>query len=152
MTVDCNYCQRPARLVLGPELYPHRRDLAHVKAWRCDQCDAQVGCHDGTTNPKGTLAKRSTKHARMRAHAAFDRLWKNWSEAYPNEKGNPAKLRRCQRDRAYWWLSHEMGSPDKQVHIGEMDEAQCACVLQIIAARQPTPASIRAWAKARKSE
>lgn len=145
--VICNYCGKPAHLVLGPDLYPHRPDLAHVKAWRCSPCDAQVACHDGTDKPKGTLANRTVKAARQRAHSRFDGLWKNWKQAYPGNLGAPdVVLRRIQRDRAYRWLTVHMGAA-QQVHIGEMDEAQCARVVELVTTLKPTPVSIRAWAK-----
>lgn len=148
----CNYCQQSARLVLGTELYPHRQDLAHLKAWRCDPCNAQVGCHDGTERPKGTLAKPALMRARQAAHRAFDPLWQNFRQAYPTqEMGAPEHvIRRIARDRAYAWLASQMRS-DTQVHIGEMDEQQCQVVCSIIIHEQPTPVSIRAWAKARKA-
>ena len=51
-SVDCDYCQKPAELVTGATIYPHRNDLAHLRFWRCVPCEAYVGCHkagDGTT-------------------------------------------------------------------------------------------------------
>lgn len=152
MAVTCNYCSQPARLVLGPELYPHRPDLAHVKAWECKPCNATVGCHDGTEKPKGTLAKPELKLARHRAHVAFDPLWKQFRSAYAESSvGAPDNvLRRIARERAYDWLTYQMGAND-QVHIGEMNLVQCAAIVDIIAKHRPTPISIRAWAKERKA-
>lgn len=153
MSVVCGYCKRPARLVHGPELYPHRRDLAHVKAWRCDACNAQVGCHDGTETPKGTLAKPDLMRARQAVHRAFDPLWQNWREAYPEENRAPdAVVRRIARSRAYDWLTHQMGRDGRQVHIGAFDDEHCAVALELIQKFRPTPVSIRAWAKARKAD
>lgn len=151
MTVTCSYCGNPARLILGPELYPHRRDLAHVKAWRCDPCNAQVGCHDGTDEPKGTLAKPERQRARQAAHRVFDPLWQRPHLAYPDDIPMlpEAALRRIARDRAYAWLAAQMQV--SKVHIGEMDEQQCYLAMTIIKHEQPTPASIRAWAKKRKA-
>lgn len=151
MIVICNYCGKAARLVLGPELYPHRRDLAHVKAWACDPCGAKVGCHDGTDKPKGTLAKPQLGVLRMAVHRLFDPLWENWASAYESDRGAPDKvLRRIARERAYNWLTAAMGESG-QVHIGEMNEARCELALGILREQRPTPTSIRAWAKARKA-
>jgi hypothetical protein len=151
-SVTCNYCNRPARLVHGPDLYPHRPDLSHVKAWRCDPCNAQVGCHDETEKPKGTLAKPELMRARGAAHNAFDPVWQNFRQAYPEGSGVPEPvLRRIARDRAYKWLTHHMGLTHGQAHIGEMDEFECARVVAIVAEQKPTPVSIRTWAKARKA-
>lgn len=150
--VCCTYCGKPARLVEGPELYPHRRDLAQVKAWRCDPCNAQIGCHDGTETPKGTFAKPELQAARQRAHRAFDPLWQNFRQAYPAQQvGAPEPvIRRIARDRAYDWLTFQMGATRK-VHIGEMNLIECNAVVEIINKHKPTPISIRAWAKQRKA-
>lgn len=61
----CPYCGAAAQLVTGAKLYPHRPDLAHLKAWQCYPCAASVGCHDGTTTPKGPLADGPTRRARF---------------------------------------------------------------------------------------
>lgn len=45
MTVTCDYCQRPAGLVTGASLYPHRPDLFEKRFWACSDCEAWVGCH-----------------------------------------------------------------------------------------------------------
>lgn len=45
MTVKCDYCGKDAELVTGDVIYPHRSDLAPLKFWRCEDCEAYVGCH-----------------------------------------------------------------------------------------------------------
>lgn len=40
MSVICDYCDKPAELVTGAEVYPHRPDLHHKKFWLCKPCDA----------------------------------------------------------------------------------------------------------------
>lgn len=147
--MNCTYCQEPARLVTGRELYPHRADLADTKTWVCS-CGARVGCHNGTERPKGTFARPERIRARQFAHRIFDPLWMNYHLAYEGQPRS-AKLQRCARDRAYWWLTRAMGR-EKQVHIGEMTEAECAQVVELIRTLKPTPASIRAEAKQRKGE
>lgn len=145
----CTYCAGPARLLTGSDIYPHRPDLAHVKVWRCDPCNAQVGCHDGTKKPKGTFAKPALMRMRQLVHRQFDPLWQRWCDAYTETTGAPAGvLRRIARGRAYAWLADQMGMDE--VHIGEFDEAHCEWALNILGKREPTPASIRAWAKARR--
>lgn len=52
----CAYCGKPAALVTGRKIYPHRQDLWDKKIWECAPCEALVGCHPGTIKPLGRLA------------------------------------------------------------------------------------------------
>jgi hypothetical protein len=124
--VDCSYCQRPAELVGGSVVYPHRLDgsLAAKKFWICAPCNAWVGCHPGTTNPLGRLANAELRRAKQAAHAVFDPLWE-------------AKMRRdgCKkhvaRGAAYRWLSEQLGTPFEETHIGMFDVEQCQRVVEV---------------------
>lgn len=125
----CPYCEQPAQLITGAEMYPRRPDLANRYFWRCAPCDAHVGCHqagngygDGT-QPLGRLANAALRHARSLAHAAFDPLWKG-------------KHRPMNRYRAYEWLSEQLGLSPAETHIGEFDEATCARVITLCERRR----------------
>ena len=124
MTVYCPYCQKPADLVGGDVVYPHRQDLASKKFWMCDPCNAWVGCHPGTSNPLGRLANAELRQAKQAAHAVFDPLW-------------AGKMRRdgCKkheaRSAAYKWLSSELGLSVDKTHIGMFDVGQCSKVVDI---------------------
>lgn len=72
----CLECGRTARLTDGRELYPHRPDLYHKFFYKCE-CGAYCGCHDGTKRALGNPAGMKTRQARMRAHDAFDPIWRN---------------------------------------------------------------------------
>jgi hypothetical protein len=122
----CPHCARPAELVAGADVYPHRLDLAEKKVWRCLPCDARVGCHDGTDIPLGTLAGPALRSARWRAHAAFDRLWKR-------EHGGTMR-----RAEAYAWLAGQLGVEVEACHIGQFDEAWCERVVAACSSRTPT--------------
>ena len=122
MKPNCPYCAAAAELVTGAEIYPHRPDLAALQFWQCKPCDAFVGCHkadsgygDGT-RPLGRLANAALRKAKMRAHAAFDPLW---------------KTRQMGRRNAYALLARKLGIPVEQAHIGEFDEAMCARVVEV---------------------
>lgn len=117
--IRCDYCGEPAALITGRELYPHRPDLTHVRAWKCAPCDAWVGCHRGTTRPLGRLANADLRAAKQAAHAAFDPLWRGT---------------KWRRSAAYRWLAQQMGLPAKQCHIGMFDANQCARVVAIVEA------------------
>lgn len=119
-SVECPYCNRPAPLVSGLEVYPHRRDLWPKKFYLCKPCDAWVGCHppasaegggqgDGTV-PLGRLANAELRAAKQAAHAAFDPLWKSGL---------------MRRRKAYGWLAKQLDIPVQECHIGMFDVPQC---------------------------
>jgi hypothetical protein len=115
-TLTCNLCHAPARLHTGTEMYPHRPDLADVRAWKCTNCDGRVGCHPGTDEPLGTLATEPLRKARNAAHRAFDPIWKELGFTRP---------------RAYNWLARAMGLTVERTHIGEFNISQCGRVVQL---------------------
>jgi len=112
----CPYCQKPAALVTGAKIYPHRPELADKPIWECRPCRATVGCHKGTELPLGKLADGPTRIARAQAHAAFDPLWRNGSMTRPD---------------AYRRLTKALGVKG-QVHIGDMGVEECAAVVAAV--------------------
>jgi hypothetical protein len=116
--VQCNYCGASAELVSGIVVYPHRPDLYHRQFWRCKPCEAYVSCHDGTTHPMGRLANPELRAAKIRAHAAFDPLW---------------RARGWKRNAAYRWLAHELGIAREACHIGMFDLELCRRVAVVCA-------------------
>lgn len=126
MKVICHYCDKPAELVTGKVLYPHRPDLYAQFFWRCSPCEAHVGCHkagsgqgDGT-QPLGRLANAELRRAKSRAHAAFDPLWKS---------------KQMKRRDAYGWLARELGISFNNCHIGMFDVEQCNAIVEAVAKR-----------------
>lgn len=116
--VFCDYCGEQAHLVTGKQLYPHRPDLAGIKAWQCTPCDASVGCHKNSENPLGRLANKALKKMKMKAHAAFDPLWKSGEMS---------------RTEAYEWLQDKLNLDPDACHIGKFDETMCQKVIDVIA-------------------
>jgi hypothetical protein len=108
----CPYCDQPAVLVGGDHIYPRRPDLAHKRFWRCDPCDAHVGCHQtgGGTVPLGRLANAALRKAKMAAHAAFDPVWRDG---------------RLSRREAYRRLAAALEIPVAKCHIGYFDVDRC---------------------------
>lgn len=106
----CNYCGKKSRLTTGKEIYPHLPRLAEKKIYACTPCDAYVGCHKGTVNPKGRLADKTLRAAKKRAHAQFDPIW---------------KFGFMRRGAAYAWLAERLGIKKSQCHIGMFDESMC---------------------------
>jgi hypothetical protein len=130
VSLQCPYCDRPARLVKGRAIYPHRPDLAHRNFWRCDPCDAHVGCHNNGTKdkPLGRLANAELRRAKQAAHAAFDPLWKSGA---------------MKRKEAYAWLAESLGIAEQNTHIGMFDVDSCRAVVAVVAAHasREAPAS-----------
>lgn len=131
MSVLCDYCGKPARLVTGNVIYPHRSDLFTKLFYQCAPCDAYVGCHpkarpDGTggmgggTVPMGRLANAELRRAKQAAHAAFDPLWKS---------------RTMTRKEAYAWLAKAMGVSRGNAHIGMFNAEQCRAVVEAVHTR-----------------
>lgn len=130
--IACDYCHQPAELVRSHEIYPNHQDFGWF--WLCRSCNAWVGTHKGSRRhaPLGRLAKAELRRAKSTAHAAFDRLWE-------------AKMLRdgCSKSKArgvaYKWLSEQMGIPARKMHIGYLDVADCARVVELCESlRTPT--------------
>ena len=118
----CPYCGYKAKLVTGADVYPSRRDLRAKKLWRCAPCQAWVGCHPGTTTPLGRLANAELRQAKMRAHAAFDPVWK--------AKIAEGLSKHHARGSAYKWLAEQIGVEREDCHIGMFDVALCDAVVR----------------------
>lgn len=122
--VTCDYCHRPAVLASGKDIYPSRPDLYTKRFWQCKPCDAYVGCHPKKTSrgggkgdgfvPLGRLANKALRSAKIRAHAAFDPIWKSGEMS---------------RADAYAWLAGAIGMSRQNCHIGMMDEDACRAVV-----------------------
>lgn len=130
--VLCAYCGAPAQLLADSSRIYHGRDFGPV--WRCDPCEAHVGCHPGTVKPLGRLANAELRQAKAAAHAAFDPLWR-------------AKIARtgCAKSRArgagYAWLAAQMGVEVRDCHIGMFDVAQCVRVVEVCRAARKARAA-----------
>jgi ssDNA-binding Zn-finger/Zn-ribbon topoisomerase 1 len=104
---DCGAAMIPRTSAFGP-FYGCERFPA---------CRATHGAHpDG--RPLGTPANAATKAARIRAHAAFDVLW----------KGGAMK-----RNEAYYQLSKALGITRAECHIANFDAAMCERVVDAVA-------------------
>ena len=123
--VYCDYCGNPATLVTGDAIYPGRPSLAGKHFWECTGCDAWVGTHSNSKDhaPLGRLANAELRAAKIRAHAAFDRLWK--------EKHRRGATKSHARKAGYRWLAEQMGLTGAQCHIGMFSVDQCERVVEL---------------------
>ena len=86
--------------------------------WSCSShdCEGVVGANENGS-PKGTLADKATRQARINAHTDFDRLW--------------SELGRDNRSRAYRWLAEQLNLTPDECHMGEMNREQCDAVVTV---------------------
>lgn len=115
-TPICPYCEKPAGLVWGEAVYPHRPDLHRLRFWRCS-CGAYTGTHANSPNhaPKGGLAHAPLRKLRIAAHDAFDGRWRRLG---------------IRRGSAYEWLKGQLGV-EYTPHIGFMNEDECRRVIAL---------------------
>lgn len=115
----CPYCGAGCAFVSIDYVYgPGRFDGYLLICKNYPQCDAFVGCHNSTFNPKGRLANKQLRLWKGHAHTHFDRLWK--------KKG-------FKRGQAYKWLSNRLGITADECHIGMFDVDKCKKVVEICA-------------------
>ena len=116
MNPICTYCGKESLKVCGKEIYPHRKDLYKKIFYKCNDCNAYVGCHENTDKPLGILADENLRKIKTMAHRVFDPLWKN--NIFLN------------RLDAYKWLSEKMNIPLSECHIGMFNTEQCLKVIK----------------------
>lgn len=127
----CPYCHTHTKLVNGTIIYPHRYDLRHKQFYLCEDCNAYVGCHGGTTRPLGVPANAELRKARLDTHNKFDRLWKE--ENYiPRSSTANTKGSRLSRSSAYILLAAHMNLNTKDTHIGQFNIKQCQQALAFV--------------------
>lgn len=119
--VTCWYCRRPARLVTGMDLYPHRPDLFGKRFWRCLPCAAWVGCHPDTTEPLGRLANSELRSLKQAVHRVLDLLW---------QQGGMS------REEAYAWLAEQLELTAEECHVGMFDPATCRRAIEALNHRE----------------
>lgn len=113
--MDCNYCGKPAKLVMGREIYPYLKRLHGRFYFQCKPCDAYCGTHQATNEPLGTLANKPLRAMRMRCHDRFDKLWKDGTMS---------------RHDAYKWMVEVLNIPAEEAHIGMFDVERCKALLK----------------------
>lgn len=115
LSIPCPYCGGSAVFCASSAHIYRGTDYGAV--YDCRLCDAFVGVHRGSTNPKGTPANRATREARKRAHAAFDLHWR--------------ESRQMSRSQAYARLAQDMALAPEECHIGMFNEEQCDRVVAV---------------------
>lgn len=115
--IFCPYCGKKAKFMSSKEFYG--KDYGS-NLYVCYSCDAYVGTHGKSKTPLGTMANKSLREMRKRAHISFDRLWKS---------------QEMSRSAAYKWMSEVMRLPPQKAHIGMFNEKQCFELLRCLRER-----------------
>lgn len=120
MSDICRYCGGVIRLVPAASIYgaaaAKRLGLEREMIYQCQNCNARVGCHRGTTRPLGNVANETLRLKRMETHQVFDGYWKQ---------------QRMSRTAAYHWLAKKMHLPENRAHIGGFEMDQCQKVIDL---------------------
>lgn len=110
--IRCPYCGANASLRPVSAVYGDKA-LKEGYVYVCDRypvCNAYVAAHQKTLEPMGTLANGDLRNKRIKAHKAFDWLWKS---------GLMTKW------QAYKWMQGKMGLSPDQAHIAKFGEYRC---------------------------
>jgi hypothetical protein len=120
----CPYCQKPTEYIDSSFVY----SISYGMIYICKDCYAYVGVHEGTDTALGRLSNKELRAAKIKAHAAFDQIFRDglinkiWKEFFPNTRN---------RRKAYKWLSKQMNIPEAKCHIGMFDVDECNKVVEI---------------------
>lgn len=120
----CRYCGGVIRPVPAESIYgasAKRLGLAGEQIYQCQNCNARVGCHKGTTRPLGNVANEALRLKRIETHRVFDDWWKS---------------QHMTRTGAYKWLSRQMRLPSAKTHIGGFEMDQCQQVIALCGAEE----------------
>jgi len=113
--VVCPYCGSVA--ILRDGSYVHGTGSLVKKLYVCSrypECDSYVGVFKDGMTPKGSLANSELRNKRIRAHRAFDEIWKNGIMT---------------RGQAYQWMQYKFGLSRNQAHIGYFSDYMCIQLL-----------------------
>lgn len=123
----------------SPRVHLQKRSLMKMRAprtwdliWHCLECEALVGCHEGTDIPLGLMADAETRGMRFLAHEHFDRLW----------RGRSAPMSRAE---AYAWMARTLAVSADAAHIGMLDRAQCEQLIAAVGSWRHQSAHSRHW-------
>lgn len=116
----CRYCGGAVRLVSASKVYgpaaAARLGIERQSFYQCQNCNARVGCHPGSTRPLGNLANEALRMKRMETHHAFDSFWK--------ERG-------MSRTQAYKWMAKKMRLSEELAHIGGFEIDRCQKLIKL---------------------
>jgi len=118
--MKCNYCNKEAEWVANSKIYGKRYGKSYM-IWWCRDCDAYVGCHNNTLEPKGTLANKELRTKRIEAKNLF--IEKKLGGEWNGRKSKP---------KAYMWLQDKMDLSPDEAHFGKFNIEQCNKIIGLL--------------------
>jgi ssDNA-binding Zn-finger/Zn-ribbon topoisomerase 1 len=114
----CPYCK--SDMILKETSKFKYKNGQNKKFYSCINFPNCNGSHGASPEgePLGVPATKEVKDWRIKAHNAFDKLWKNG---------------KMTKNEAYSWISNKMAK--KKIHIGELDKIDCEKIIQIVEGR-----------------
>ena len=112
--VICPYCDQQARYMDSKHIY---HGVSYGMSYVCLPCQAWVGVHKGSDKPLGRLANAELRSWKIKAHAAFDPLWKS---------------KKMSRGAAYRLLQDKLGIDKSECHIGMFDVDTCKRTIEVL--------------------
>lgn len=97
-------------------LRTERLGMQNEYLYQCQNCNARVGCHKGTTRPLGDVANEILRLKRIEAHQVFDAYWQKMH---------------ISRTKAYQWLARELKLSEEDTHIGGFEIDTCQRVIDL---------------------
>ena len=103
-----------------------RLGIENEKFYQCQNCNARVGCHKGSTRPLGNLANEVLRLKRMETHQVFDAFW---------------KAQGMSRTQGYKWMAKKLKLPEELAHIGGFEMDQCQKLINLCEKEQKKEAA-----------
>jgi hypothetical protein len=120
----CPYCGKETQYVDSARIYNGK---SYGMIYICFDCKAYVGTHKGTNKALGRLANTDLRNWKKKTHHYFDKIARtDLIDKIPDApEGNNT------RNKAYNWLSLQMGMDRELCHIGMFDVDQCRKAVEI---------------------
>lgn len=112
VNIHCPNCGAKATLHPASFVYGSSRSMDKY-LYVCDRypaCNSYVAAHRATLRPMGSLADAALRNKRIRAHRAFDQLWRSGLMT---------------KKEAYQWMQAEFGLHEDQAHIAQFGTYMC---------------------------
>ena len=117
----CIYCKGETEMVDSTEVYTFPHD-SYGNMYVCRPCKAHVGCHPGTDQALGTVAKKPLRDLRRETHNDwFNPLWM----AKMAQGFTKIQARRA----AYKWVTEVLKIERVEAHVVYFTEAQCLALI-----------------------